>query len=733
MEHKKALFLVVLITFVITASGFQTSPEYKILFEKAKFTMETKGDLNEAISLFNEIIKKYPKEREYAAKSQLYIGLCYEKSGVKEAQKAYRKVIDTYPEQTEAVKLANEKLSLLLKADAAIGSSQLTLKKLNFSQLNSTFARLSPDGKKMAYVIYVKGVPKRIEILDLSSGITKTLIDSGASSGSSFVWSPGSDKIAYTFLGKELHVCNIDGTNSFVLLKNSELQISPTDWSEDGKKILCILEGPDGILKIGTVTPDGQSQYFTAGNSTEFQSEPKISPDGKYIVCSQGERGMNTDIYVWTSDGSRRTRLTEHPGRDEDPVWSPDGKYIVFLSDRNRSVDIWGVQMKGGSVAGTPFIIKPDLGWRAMISDFTASGKLSLFMMGGAEPVNLYKVPVDQERGNLNGIITPISNYPTGHSFPRYSPNGKMITYLSRRGQMAWPRLFVLDEKGAEWELSLKGHYAVNVAWHPESRSLLFAGWDKAFKTGIFEISLENGEIRPVYSGDKVDMNTFKGALVNINLLPDVRKLMFFRFLEKGDMEVLTCDPDGQNLVVVISRLKMPVWGLPSPSGENICYRDGDSLMVVSVSDGITKTIGSASINLEATWAPHGESILFREGSGLRIFSIKGNTFRTLYQAPAGKMIGGMEIYGSAWSPNGRWILFTERDTSALSISPQKLFQVNPADGSIKTLGEAPEGYRLSELRWSPDGARVVATGKSISSAGAPAYEYWIMENFLPK
>ena len=118
MKHRKTFILVAFMAVLLTATGFQDSPGYKILFEKAKFTMETKGDLTGAINIFNDIIKKYPKEREYAAKSQLYIGLCYEKLGVKEAQKAYQKVVSGYPEQTETVKLANEKLSLLLRAEA---------------------------------------------------------------------------------------------------------------------------------------------------------------------------------------------------------------------------------------------------------------------------------------------------------------------------------------------------------------------------------------------------------------------------------------------------------------------------------------------------------------------------------------------------------------------------------------------------------------------------------------
>ena len=123
MNIRKSFILIAFMTIVLMAFGFQNSSEHKVLFEKAKFTMETKGDLKGAIRLFEQIIKKYPDEREYAAKSQLYIGLCYEKLGLKQAkyaQKAFQKVVDNYPEQAEVVKVANEKLSVLTKPELSL-------------------------------------------------------------------------------------------------------------------------------------------------------------------------------------------------------------------------------------------------------------------------------------------------------------------------------------------------------------------------------------------------------------------------------------------------------------------------------------------------------------------------------------------------------------------------------------------------------------------------------------
>src|SRR4030043_1849838 len=91
---------------VCAASALQNSSQHKVLFEKAKFTMETKGDLKGAIELFEEIIKKYPDERDYAAKSLYLMGICYEKLGEKQAQQAqaaFQRIVEDYPDPAAGV------------------------------------------------------------------------------------------------------------------------------------------------------------------------------------------------------------------------------------------------------------------------------------------------------------------------------------------------------------------------------------------------------------------------------------------------------------------------------------------------------------------------------------------------------------------------------------------------------------------------------------------------------
>ncbi|RLE28297.1 hypothetical protein DRJ54_06910 [Candidatus Acetothermia bacterium] len=47
------------------------------------------------------------------------------------------------------------------------------------------------------------------------------------------------------------------------------------------------------------------------------------------------------------ANGSGVKRLTDHPGVDNDPVWSPGGEWIVFLSDRGGQPDLWLMRADG--------------------------------------------------------------------------------------------------------------------------------------------------------------------------------------------------------------------------------------------------------------------------------------------------------------------------------------------------------------------------------------------------
>jgi hypothetical protein len=48
-------------------------------------------------------------------------------------------------------------------------------------------------------------------------------------------------------------------------------------------------------------------------------------------IVFRSNRDGNWELYVMNSDGSDQKNLTNNPGNDGSPSWSPDGKKIVFF------------------------------------------------------------------------------------------------------------------------------------------------------------------------------------------------------------------------------------------------------------------------------------------------------------------------------------------------------------------------------------------------------------------
>lgn len=108
------------------------------------------------------------------------------------------------------------------------------------------------------------------------------------------------------------------------------------DWSPDSQKIVY-RSGRDGKTGIWISNRDDSGHtLITNGGSDSF---PAWSPDGKTIAFSRDEGG-NVDIYLVNVDGSNIRRITEAPGPDTLPIYTPSGD-IVFRSARSGSWSIW--------------------------------------------------------------------------------------------------------------------------------------------------------------------------------------------------------------------------------------------------------------------------------------------------------------------------------------------------------------------------------------------------------
>ena len=86
------------------------------LFQKALVMERTEGNVAGAVKLYQRIVDEFASDRKLTAKTLLQMGLCYEKLGKDEAQKAYQQIIGKYADQAEVATQARERLAVLAKS-----------------------------------------------------------------------------------------------------------------------------------------------------------------------------------------------------------------------------------------------------------------------------------------------------------------------------------------------------------------------------------------------------------------------------------------------------------------------------------------------------------------------------------------------------------------------------------------------------------------------------------------
>ncbi len=696
-KTKKASFVVfltaiALLFLFVDLSSQQTAEEF---FEKGLYTEEAQGDLQKAIELYGQILEKFPENREIAAKAQFHIGLCYEKLGLTEAQKAYQKVLDDFPEQKETVKLARKKLALLPGARTALekGAEQFQVRKLWDAPLYSLFSSPSSDGKYLAYSSEQDFLS--LGVRDLVKGESRLLTHNKSWFDAEYCYkstfSPDASQIAYCCQVKDrriqLRTVNIDGTSTRILRDDKDgLDYIPFGWTADGKQILTASFGHDNISGIAFISAADGSIMNEKALSLKVPWETKISlsPDGKYITGSYlpQEDSANRDIFLFSIDGDLETKLVEHPADDVLIGWSPDGKQVLFTSDRTGSIGIWTVYVSGGEAAGMPELIRGNMG-NIQPLGMTRDGKLYYEISTGASDV--FIASIDPATGKVTGQPEKaFRKYETFNSTPDWSPDGQFLVCRSSRGKSAneSPVLLVRSMQTNEVrELTPKtpgGRLMLYyLRWSPDGRSFIDIGRDEKGNVGaLLSVDAQNGEAKVIARSDQSDG---RANIIAPDWSSDGKYIHFVRIgSEFRRICKLELETGNEKEIYRSSKESGPFWLASSPDSQKLALHAEGKIKIIS-SDGVeSRELTKAKRGTVLAWTADGENILFgkhQEGSKDMV---------ELWIVPVG---GG------------------EPQRAGLSMS------------------------QLMLLRVSPDGKTIAFT----ASEQPAKSEVWVMENFLSK
>jgi parallel beta-helix repeat protein len=370
MKIQKIVVFMIFTTILILAVTSFADLYYRMLFERGVFLMESRILPEEAITIFQEIIKRHPYDRYYAARSQCYIGLCYKRMGSDKAFGAFQEVITNYPDQKDVVKIAKAEMTFLPRPELLSAKESVRIAQRRIWKGNCVYGMsdLSNDGRFISYVDLETGNLRRCEI---ATGQTQRLADHGVTNAFAAYpkFSPDGERIAYGWKdGKgtiELRVVKIDGSQDRILLRDKGIvSIQPADWTANGEQILVSLTRSDLTTQIAFISVTDGSLRPLKELGLGWPDHLRLSPDGCYVAYGLLKDGNwpERDIFLYSIVEKEVTPLVVQPGDDLLLGWTSNSKNILFASDRAGTADAWIFSVQGGEPQQAARLVKSDIG-----------------------------------------------------------------------------------------------------------------------------------------------------------------------------------------------------------------------------------------------------------------------------------------------------------------------------------------------------------------------------------
>ena len=200
----------------------------------------------------------------------------------------------------------------------------------------------------------------------------------------------------------------------------------------------------------------GGSRLGTLGEAAEYR-QVVLSPSGVRVAVVRGDPG-NADLWIAESAKGVFSRVTQDPGHESDPAWSPDEKHLAF------SKNFVGVFLKD-LLTGAEAVVSA--GTNMTIDDWTADGKflickgespvLAVPPFGQGSPIRLpQELSIDETHVSADGRWVTYNSDESGQyqvyvaSFPEFA--GKQQVSVAGGLQPHWRRdgreLFFVTPRG---------------------------------------------------------------------------------------------------------------------------------------------------------------------------------------------------------------------------------------------------------------------------------------------
>ncbi|MCU0237263.1 MAG: S41 family peptidase [Acidobacteria bacterium] len=404
------------------------------------------------------------------------------------------------------------------------------------------------------------------------------------------------------------------------------------------------------------LAPDagGTAQRLTSFPGTA--SAPKFSPDGRWIAFSADYDGPPS-VYLMPAGGGEPRRLTWQPGNLQVVAWTPDGRRVVFRADTeqfiHRDPHLYSVALDGT----VPERLPVD---RGTLCSFSADGSRMFFTRKGNEEYQWKRYKGGQHTDIWHydfksRRFTPVSDYVGKNAYPMWV--GDALYFVSdREGGIA--NIYRQDIK-SKAVTPVTRHEKYDVMMPETDGERIVYVQDGRLNV----LALRDGSSRPV-------------AIE----LPSDRWRLRDRWVDARDyIHGMDVGNDGR---FALLEARGDVFLLPTGKGP---VRN------------LTQTPGSREIHPR----------LSPDGQWLAFFSDRSGEYQLYMRRVAGgdwvQLTQTLDraVYRLAWSPDGRKILFGNKDLAVfiLDIAKKQLTRID----EVNQLKNDEFTWEIDDYSWSPD------------------------------
>jgi len=240
--------------------------------------------------------------------------------------------------------------------------------------------------------------------------------------------------------------------------------------------------------------------------ATSGPSAVAWSPDGGELVIS-----MQGSLWRLVPGSGVARQVTDGPGYDYQPDWSPDGRFIAYASYRDDAVDLWELETATGRT-------RPLLRNRAVNLEprFSPDGTRLAFV-STVYNRRFHIHTLDLENGAAGALARLTEDHDSGlpryyydrydhYLSPTWSPDGREILYVSNRGHVygsggLWRMRASPGSPGREIHYE-ETSWKARPDWSPDGKRVVYTSYLGRSWHQLFLLPAEGGDPFPIGYGE---------------------------------------------------------------------------------------------------------------------------------------------------------------------------------------------------------------------------------------